>query len=178
MEDAKNDARDPDGQQFETGSGDYTAERHRWLGSLTFEDLMRDIERMRQRDSTSGTMEKSDGAYRGEVRGTISVRCDAFRWVPAQAIIVARFTAAMGPAWMFVPGCRSDLELVLGRQLGETELLGFRTNPRKAEESIQMLENAEARKATTAGTVASYRLGLTHEGRKGICRRHSGVCGR
>ena len=35
-------------QQFETGYGDYTAERHRWLGERTVEDLVQEIERQRQ----------------------------------------------------------------------------------------------------------------------------------
>jgi len=35
-------------QQFETGYGDYTAERHRWLGERTVEDLVQEIERQRK----------------------------------------------------------------------------------------------------------------------------------
>ncbi len=34
-------------QQFETGSGDYTAERHQWLGSPSVEDIVREIEQQR-----------------------------------------------------------------------------------------------------------------------------------
>ena len=35
-------------QQFELGQGDYTAERHRWLGSDTVEGLIQEIEHRRQ----------------------------------------------------------------------------------------------------------------------------------
>jgi hypothetical protein len=54
MDEARNNTGDPCHQPVETGSGDYTAERQRWLAKLTFDDVMRDIERMRQGDSTSG----------------------------------------------------------------------------------------------------------------------------
>jgi len=40
-------------QQFETGYGDYTAERHRWLGERTVEDLVQEIERQRKTTSDS-----------------------------------------------------------------------------------------------------------------------------
>ena len=39
-------------QQFETGYGDYTAERHLWLGERTVQDLAQEIER--RRETTSG----------------------------------------------------------------------------------------------------------------------------
>jgi hypothetical protein len=32
-------------QQFETGHGDYTAERYRWLGTPTVQDLAEEIEK-------------------------------------------------------------------------------------------------------------------------------------
>ena len=35
-------------QQFETGQGDYTAERQRWLGERTVQDLVQEIERRRK----------------------------------------------------------------------------------------------------------------------------------
>ncbi|MBM4465232.1 MAG: hypothetical protein FJ014_06750 [Chloroflexi bacterium] len=35
-------------QQFEMGGGDYTAERHRWLGERTVQDLVQEIERRRK----------------------------------------------------------------------------------------------------------------------------------
>jgi len=35
-------------QQFETGYGDYTEERHRWLGERTVQDLVQEIERRRK----------------------------------------------------------------------------------------------------------------------------------
>ncbi|MFB0534610.1 MAG: hypothetical protein ACETWR_06480 [Anaerolineae bacterium] len=35
-------------QQFETGHGDYTAERHRWLGEPTVQYLAQEIERQRE----------------------------------------------------------------------------------------------------------------------------------
>jgi hypothetical protein len=35
-------------QQFETGHGDYTAERHRWLGEWSVQDLAQEIERRRE----------------------------------------------------------------------------------------------------------------------------------
>lgn len=35
-------------QQFETGHGDYTAERHRWLGERTVQDLVQELERQRE----------------------------------------------------------------------------------------------------------------------------------
>lgn len=34
-------------QQFETGGGDYTTERHRWLGSPGVDDLAAEIRRAR-----------------------------------------------------------------------------------------------------------------------------------
>jgi len=35
-------------QQFETGDGDYTADRHRWLGECTVQELAQKIERGRK----------------------------------------------------------------------------------------------------------------------------------
>lgn len=35
-------------QQFETGQGDYTAERHTWLGKRTVRELADEIERQRK----------------------------------------------------------------------------------------------------------------------------------
>ena len=35
-------------QQFETGQGDYTAERHTWLGKRTVRELVEEIERQRK----------------------------------------------------------------------------------------------------------------------------------
>ena len=35
-------------QQFETGDGDYTADRHRWLGDNTVQELAQKIERGRK----------------------------------------------------------------------------------------------------------------------------------
>jgi hypothetical protein len=35
-------------QQYETGHGDYTAERHRWLGERTVQELAKEIERRRK----------------------------------------------------------------------------------------------------------------------------------
>jgi hypothetical protein len=35
-------------QQFETGQGDYTAERHTWLGNRTVRELGEEIERQRK----------------------------------------------------------------------------------------------------------------------------------
>jgi hypothetical protein len=37
-------------QQFETGHGDYTAERRCWLGERTVQDLAQEIERQREGD--------------------------------------------------------------------------------------------------------------------------------
>jgi hypothetical protein len=35
-------------QQFETGYGDYTTERHEWLGERTVRELAQEIERERE----------------------------------------------------------------------------------------------------------------------------------
>jgi hypothetical protein len=40
-------------QQFETGHGDYTTERHQWLGDSTVEHLAQEIEQ--QRKDTDGS---------------------------------------------------------------------------------------------------------------------------
>jgi hypothetical protein len=42
-------------QQFETGHGDYTAERHRWLGEPTVQYLAQEIERRRETPGDSAT---------------------------------------------------------------------------------------------------------------------------
>lgn len=42
-------------QQFETGRGDYTAERHRWLGERTVEDLAEEIRRQSQKPDELST---------------------------------------------------------------------------------------------------------------------------
>jgi hypothetical protein len=34
-------------QQFETGQGDYTAERHQWLGTPKVQELAEEIEKLR-----------------------------------------------------------------------------------------------------------------------------------
>lgn len=36
-------------QQFDTGTGDYTAERHKWLENLECDDVAREIEAKRKR---------------------------------------------------------------------------------------------------------------------------------
>jgi hypothetical protein len=43
-------------QQFEMGSGDYTAERHQWLDGNTVQDVVQQIKERRQAygDSSSG----------------------------------------------------------------------------------------------------------------------------
>lgn len=38
-------------QQFETGYGDYTAERHLWLGEVSVDEVARDIEHRRKSSS-------------------------------------------------------------------------------------------------------------------------------
>jgi len=35
-------------QQFETGQGDYTSERHRWLGKVTVDDLTQEMQDKRK----------------------------------------------------------------------------------------------------------------------------------
>ena len=35
-------------QQFETGQGDYTAERHSWLGERSVQEVVQEIERRRK----------------------------------------------------------------------------------------------------------------------------------
>lgn len=42
-------------QQFEMGHGDYTAERHRWLGEPTVQYLAQEIERQRETTGDSAT---------------------------------------------------------------------------------------------------------------------------
>ncbi len=37
-------------QQFETGQGDYTAERHAWLGERSVQEVVQEIERRRKID--------------------------------------------------------------------------------------------------------------------------------
>jgi hypothetical protein len=46
-------------QQFETGHGDYTAERHRWLGEPTVQYLAQEIERQRETTGDSATNDKT-----------------------------------------------------------------------------------------------------------------------
>jgi len=41
-------------QQFETGYGDYTAERHRWLREPTVQELAQEIQRQHQIGSDVG----------------------------------------------------------------------------------------------------------------------------
>ncbi len=56
-------------QQFETGHGDYTAERHHWLGKRTVQGLVQEIERRRKTSppwtscslSSSGGLSSSEG---------------------------------------------------------------------------------------------------------------------
>jgi hypothetical protein len=40
-------------QQFETGLGDYTEERHRWLGQFTVSDVVRELQERRQTSARS-----------------------------------------------------------------------------------------------------------------------------
>jgi hypothetical protein len=40
-------------QQFEMGHGDYTAERHRWLGERTVRELVQELEHQREDASNS-----------------------------------------------------------------------------------------------------------------------------
>lgn len=38
-------------QQYESGQGDYTAERHEWLDSLTVDELRAEVDRLREEKS-------------------------------------------------------------------------------------------------------------------------------
>jgi len=38
-------------QQFDTGEGDYTRDRNRWLADLTMDDIMSELKRKRKRHS-------------------------------------------------------------------------------------------------------------------------------
>lgn len=38
-------------QQFEPGKGDYTQERHTWLGGLTFDDVAQGVQETRPKPS-------------------------------------------------------------------------------------------------------------------------------
>jgi hypothetical protein len=38
-------------RQFDDGSGDYTAERHQWLDSLTMDEILADIEQRQHNDN-------------------------------------------------------------------------------------------------------------------------------
>lgn len=42
-------------QQFEIGEGDYTAERHKWLGHLTVDEIVREIRHMETERPASGS---------------------------------------------------------------------------------------------------------------------------
>ncbi len=48
-------------QQFETGHGDYTTERHRWLGEPTVQYLAQEIER--QRETTGDSAADDEQRY-------------------------------------------------------------------------------------------------------------------
>jgi len=39
-------------QQFDTGYGDYTKERHQWLDKVTLEEILEDIEQLREEEAT------------------------------------------------------------------------------------------------------------------------------
>ncbi|BAZ16870.1 hypothetical protein NIES4071_87480 [Calothrix sp. NIES-4071] len=38
-------------RQFDSGSGDYTTERHQWLDSITMDEILADIEQRQSNDS-------------------------------------------------------------------------------------------------------------------------------
>ena len=40
-------------QQFDAGYGDYTKERHQWLDKVTLEEILEDIEQLRENESTT-----------------------------------------------------------------------------------------------------------------------------
>lgn len=40
-------------QQFDTGYGDYTKERHQWLDQVTLEEILVDVEQLREEESTT-----------------------------------------------------------------------------------------------------------------------------
>lgn len=40
-------------QQFDTGYGDYTKERHQWLDRVTLEEILADVEQLREEESTT-----------------------------------------------------------------------------------------------------------------------------
>lgn len=42
-------------RQFETGSGDYTQERHQWLDPFTIEDIFNQIEQRRSQESDASS---------------------------------------------------------------------------------------------------------------------------
>jgi len=48
-------------QQFETGYGDYTTERHRWLGEPSVQYLVQEIER--QRETTGDSAADDEQSY-------------------------------------------------------------------------------------------------------------------
>ncbi len=40
-------------RQFDNGSGDYTQERHQWLDKVTLEEILADVEQLREEESTT-----------------------------------------------------------------------------------------------------------------------------
>jgi hypothetical protein len=40
-------------QQFDTGHGDYTKERHQWLDKVTLEEILVDVEQLREEESST-----------------------------------------------------------------------------------------------------------------------------
>jgi hypothetical protein len=64
---ALNDALGFDGmirfvRQFELGSGDYTKDRHQWLGQLTVEDIFNQVQHQREESEQSINLSIADAS--------------------------------------------------------------------------------------------------------------------
>lgn len=85
---------------------------------------------------------------------------------------VREWTAMIGATWMFVPARKQDLEHWFGRKFTDEEILEFRTDPQKAEEVVQMLENLQENGGIDPKVVEFYRKALTYEGRQEILEEY------
>jgi len=82
--------------------------------------------------------------------------------------MIPRFTALLGPTWMFVPERKGWLESWFGQEFTDEEIIKFQTDPEKASQMIRMLEDLQRSGKVDSDVVEFYRKALTYEGRREI----------
>ncbi len=83
-------------------------------------------------------------------------------------VSVVNWTTEIGPTWMFVPAGKSVLKQCFGRDFTDEEIEAYRTDPRRGEEMVTILDGLAKEGKIRPEVAEFYRKALTYEGRRDI----------